>query len=146
MFRVAVDLCVTGFDQLQGFRCVRVDGFHEIVLDLLGDQLRDALLFVEPIEKPGLDGKDATIVDVLVWTTVLADLLVVAGAPALQVEDRYVVVTNRGLRLCLGSHEFHVPAIGLSGGGAWPNVVVAAEFALFGTRARTSSRGLREDK
>src|ERR1700676_5509291 len=114
-------ICVSGrcrslghrFRSIAGLPMVRVDGFHEIVLDLLGDQLRDALRFVEPVEKAGLDGKDATIVDVLVWTTVLADLLVVAGAPALQVEDRYVVVTNRGLRLCLGSQEFHVPAIGL---------------------------------
>jgi hypothetical protein len=44
--------------------------------------------------------------------------------------DRNVVVTNRGLRLCLGFRELHVPTLCLSGGRARPDVIVAAEFAL----------------
>jgi hypothetical protein len=58
--------------------------------------------FSLPILKAGLDGIDATVVDRFVGAAVFADLLVVAGAPALQIEDRDVVVPNRGLRLRQG--------------------------------------------
>jgi hypothetical protein len=61
--------------------------------------------------------------------------LVVAGAPALQIEDGDVVVPNRGLRLRRGRREFHVQALGLRAPGARLNVVVAAERALYSLSA-----------
>jgi hypothetical protein len=99
IFRVGIDLRVARFDQPEGVGRERVDGFHKVFLDLLGDNLGNALLFVEPVPKACLDGMDAAIIDRFGGWLYSSDLLVGTGAPSIQIEYRNVMVPNRGLRL-----------------------------------------------
>ena len=102
--------------------------------DLLRDRLGDAFLFVQPIQKPRLLGVNALGIDFLVRAAELADPVVVPG-PALRIEHRDVVMTNRLLSAVGGSLREHVRTSGPRLRGARPDIRMPAEIAHDGARA-----------